>query len=51
MNKTISITTDLRDYIERLHYQVVRYSDLLCTVNRECCRMTDDEWNSSFMYY
>lgn len=51
MNKTISITTDLRDYIERLHYQVVRYSDLLCTVNRECCRMTDDEWNSSFLYY
>lgn len=50
-SKMIPITTDLRDYIERLHYQMIRYSDLLCTVNRECCIMTDAEWNSSFRYY
>ena len=51
MTNLISITPELRDYIERLHYEAVRYKDLLQTVQRDSCPMTDDEWNSSCEYY
>lgn len=47
----IKITAALRDYIERLHFESVRYNDLLQTVSRETCPMTDEEWSSSFMYF
>lgn len=48
MHQTIPITEALRDYIERLHYESVRYKDLLATIHRECCPMTDEEWDSSW---
>lgn len=51
MIETIPITTELRDYIERLHYESVRYADLLNTVRRDMCPMTDEEWESSKEYY
>jgi len=51
MIKKISITTELRDYLERLNYEEVRYKDLLNTVNRDSCLMTDEEWNSSWEYF
>lgn len=51
MANLIPITPELRDYIERLHYEAVRYKDLLQTVQRDSCPMTDDEWNSSCEYY
>ena len=51
MHQTIPITEALRDYIERLHYESVRYKDLLATIHRECCPMTDEEWDSSLAYY
>lgn len=47
----IKLTEELRDYIESLQYQASRYQDLLNTVNRECCPMTDEEWNSSLEYF
>lgn len=47
----IKITESLRDYIERLHYESVRYKDLLNIVSKDSCHMTDDEWNSSLEYY
>lgn len=51
MSHEIKITEALRDYIERLHYEAVRYQDLLATVHRGCCPMTDQEWDSSLAYY
>lgn len=51
MRKNILITESLRNYIEKLHYEAVRYEDLLHTVNRDCCPMTDEEWQSSCEYY
>ena len=51
MIRSIKITTELRDYLERLTYEEVRYCDLLRSVSRESCPMTDDEWNSSLEYY
>lgn len=51
MEKRIKITTELRDYIERFNYEEVRYRDLLQSVNRNICPMTDEEWNSSVAYY
>lgn len=47
----IKITPELRDYIERLHYESRRYCDLLRTVRRDSCPMTDEEWDSSCQYY
>ena len=47
----IKLTRELRDYIESLQYETNRYKDLLRTVNRDCCPMTDDEWNSSMEYF
>lgn len=51
MNRKINITDDLRDYIEKLYYEAIRYEDFLHTVNRNCCPMTDEEWESSLSYY
>ena len=51
MSRKIPITESLRDYVERLHYEAVRYKDLLATVGRDCCPMTDEEWDSSRSYY
>lgn len=49
--ETIAINQDLTNYLEKLWYEKNRYADLLKTVNRDCCPMTDDEWNSSWQYY
>ena len=43
MSRKIPITESLRDYVERLHYEAVRYKDLLATVGRDCCPMTNEE--------
>lgn len=51
MDKIIKITPELRDYIERLQYEATRYEDLLKTVNRNSCPMTDAEWESSLAFY
>lgn len=51
MGFNIAITDSLRDYVERLHYESVRYQDLLSTVRRDFSPMTDDEWQSSLDYY
>lgn len=51
MGKNILITESLRNYIEKLHYEAVRYEDFLHSVNRDCCPMTDEEWESSCDYY
>jgi len=51
MSRKIPITESLRDYVERLHYEAVRYKDLLATVGRDCCPMTDEEWDSSRSYF
>ena len=51
MGFNIAITDSLRDYVERLHYESVRYQDLLGTVRRDFSPMTDDEWQSSLDYY
>ena len=51
MIKKIQITTELRDYIERLNYEEIRYKDLLQCVTRDSCPMTDEEWDSSYNYY
>lgn len=51
MSFRIEISEELRDYIERLHYEKVRYEDLLKTVYRNICPMTDEEWNSSLEYF
>lgn len=47
----IKITEELRNYIELLYYESVRYKDFLKCVTRNSCSMTDDEWNSSMEYY
>lgn len=47
----IYITEQFRDYIERLHYEKCRYEDLLKTVRRDMCPMTDEEWDSSMEYF
>lgn len=47
----IKISTELRDYIERLNFEAVRYKDLLQTVRRDFCPMTDEEWTSSLEYF
>ena len=49
--RLIPITEELRNYIERLNYEEVRYKDLLQTVTRDSCPMTDEEWESSRKYY
>ena len=51
MSRKIPITESLRDYVERLHYEAVRYKDLLATVGRDCCPITDEEWDSSRSYF
>ena len=51
MYKTIKITTELRDYIERLQYEVSRYKDLLNSVNKDAFVGTEEEWNDSWNYY
>lgn len=51
MENKIAITKELRDYIEKLHYEAMRYKDLLNTVHRNICPMSDEEWNSSLRYY
>ena len=47
--KLISIPEELRDYVERLHYEENRYTSLLELVTKE--GMTDSEYNSSLEYY
>ena len=47
--KLISIPEELRDYIERLNYEEVRYKDFLNLVTKD--GMTNEEWDSSFEYY
>lgn len=47
----IHITEELRDYIELLHFEKMRYTDLLKSVRRDSCPMTDEEWNSSLEYF
>ena len=47
----INISKDLCNYIERLYYEACRYKDLLSTIRRDMCPMTDDEWESSLAYY
>lgn len=49
--KVINLPIPLRDYMQRLQYEAVRYQDLLRTVTRDSCPMTDEEWNSSLAYY
>lgn len=49
--KEVKISQELRDYIEMLDYEKQRYKDLLTTITRDCCPMTDEEWNSSLEYY
>ena len=49
--RLIPISEELRNYIERLNYEEVRYCDLLKNVSRESCPMTDEEWDSSREYY
>lgn len=51
MEKRIKISEELKDYIERLNYEEVRYKDLLTCVNRNNHPMTDEEWNSSLEYF
>lgn len=41
----------MRDYVELLYYEKVRYEDLLKTVNRVDNPMTDEEWESSWEYF
>ena len=47
----IRISTELRDYIERLNFEAIRCKDLLHTVRRDSCPMTDEEWESSLEYF
>ena len=47
--KLIKIPEELRDYIERLNYEEVRYKDFLNLVTKD--GMTNEEWDSSFEYY
>ena len=47
----IAITEDLRDYLERLYYESSRYKDILRTISRNMCNMTDEEWEESLAYY
>ena len=47
--KLINIPEELRDYVERLHYEENRYTSLLELVTKE--GMTDSEYNSSLEYY
>lgn len=47
----IKITKYQRDYFERIHYDAVRYRDLLLCARREDCNATEEEWNESFLYY
>lgn len=49
--KCIAITPELRDYIEKLHYESFAYHDLLNTVSRDICEMTDEEWEDSLNYF
>ena len=49
--RLIPISKELRNYIQRLNFEEIRYSDLLQTVSRDCCSMTDEEWESSRAYY
>jgi len=51
MDKRIKITEGLRDYVERLNFEAIRYRDLLHSVRRDSSPMTDDEWQSSLDYY
>lgn len=51
MIKYIPISEELRNYLERLNYEEVRYCDFLQTVSRDSCPMTDEEWESSLEYY
>lgn len=49
--KRIKISESLRDYLEMLQYEAFRYGDLLNTIKRDFCEMTDEEWESSLEYY
>ena len=51
MIKYIPISPELRDYLEQLNYEEVRYCDFLQSVSRNSCPMTDEEWESSLKYY
>lgn len=47
----IKISKDLRDYIELLHYEQIRYNDFMRMIYRDICPMTDEEWESSLEYF
>ena len=47
----IKITKELRDYIELLHYEQVRYNDFMRVIHRDIVPMTDEEWESSLEYF
>ena len=47
----IRISKELRDYIEKLNFEAIRCQDLLQTIKREFCPMTDEEWHNSLKYF
>lgn len=51
MIKVYKISKDLVVYIERLHYESFRYTDLMDTISRDSHYYTDEEWESSYNYF
>ena len=47
----IKIPESLRDFIQRLFYEKIRYTDLLNTVQRNFTDFTDEEWEESTKYF
>lgn len=47
----IEITKDLRDYLERLNYEAIRYCDLLQSAKREDCDASEKEWEMSEKFF